>query len=1066
MNDKFLGSYDTITNPAKLDLDSIEQSLKLIMNAPNADSLQNWTQSKLIKIPDDPWISSNSVKKQESDVPSTILDLVPGSVPEDWHHHINLCDRVGGLNFLGGGIPVQGGWIYKNTVVHESAIIGSDCAVYDNAVIGVNVQIFNNCKIYGNAKILKGIIYNKVKIYGDVVIDNSSMMSVNAPYIHHNVEIFGNVSIFGDCYVRDDSKVYENVVIRQDVKIISSKVCGNVTLCDNSYVSRSDVSGTVVLFKNACIVDCTFMGKDFICTEGVIYSQEQDEKYRLKPILYRTQKAKGLKVLMNFNLLDSSTSSIFDINTVEPCVLCKKFVRPCPVTPRHGFVDSRVVKTIEEATKLIEETKLADPEAEIIAMIAYDPPYSGVWTQGKITIGPGNDGATSGKDTITIPISGSITYPEKMAVMCKYAGVTESPYVEILWLSTSTYHGGNYNNIFAPIYVQLRDGPKLPVTVDFIPEEFTVSSVVLAEGSLLEWEEKVKTFTPGTVVYHPGGSLSSHYSVHCVLNNIPVLISKQPKIEDKIRPCQNQNFIMDSEKIRQGFVYSLTYDISYMSATYMMLVGCHSIYDWRGKEDFLLGFSLGCAFRLTVIAGVAEYRHYHHIKSIDGERSTVYDNLWEYTAKFSTRHMFLEALKAFKKGPKPGSGGIGGPKWYDYGIHAVEIMNYLIQNDISKSFEVLNTLINAVHNGGWGFNKFANQSDLDDAAASPSIVMMKVAPILYEIKKHVRKMDTVEFQNLSKFFVNRRKWELDMSKSITQVNTDICGCEEHECLVCYPEGCKCKSKTCHDCGICGKCCTCNKCFCLKCKPEGCKCKNKSCHDCDNCAKCCGCQKHDCIKCYKYGCGCKSKKCHDCKLPDCIYCTKKSKITEVQARILGKFILIHYKRQGASGYETIKKEIPINNLDKIKLWISENSTSSSWTDSTTVMYAPGVWKYTTWMLGPFAVELPFPLGSCGCDGHTCVICYPKGNCPCKNKYCHDCYNHCCLYCFPDGCACNCKDCHKIPCICDVIDDDYCGCHDHDCSKCFPDGCDCSCDSCHDDGCDNCITPDEPEEEVSY
>jgi hypothetical protein len=1058
---------------------------KIMFNPVNIEEYP-WNKPNIMKPETDVEESPQKIVK-DLDVPKSILDLVPDSVPEDWHRHTHNNKAIQYGSYTGNTLGKTGGWVYKNATVHKSAVISLDSVVYDNAVIGEDVQILDRSKVYGNAKILKGFIHQDSEASGDVVMDAVSGLK---PHIYEYSKVSGNVQIFDAGIIRSNSKVSGNVLLKNWTKIVSSTVSGDIRLLDTSYINGGIVSGRVTLFGQAGINGCTFVGNNFIALTGCTYSQSDASGIQLKS--YRTQKARGVLVLTTFKLLEKCLYDILDINSVKPGHLHNRFVRPCPKTPRHGFVDSRYITDETEAAKIIEETRQADPDAEIISMVRFTPAYSGVWTEGKLTIGPGNDGATSGKDTITIPIAGSVIAPEKFSIMCELAGITDSAYIELLWNNTDISHNGNYNKIYTPVYVQLRDGPKLPITTDFIPEEFVVKSIVLAEGSLLEWEEKVKTFEPGTVVYHPGGSLSSHYSVHCVLNKIPVLISKKPKVGEKVRPSSNQNFILDPEKVKQGFVYSLTDNISYMLATYAMLVGCHSISEWVGKEDFLLGFCLGCAFRLTVIAGIAEYRHYNKIKTLSKERSLVYDDLWEKTALFKTRHMFLEALAEFKKGNKPGAGGIGGIKWYDYGVHALNIINYLISNDILKAFEVMNTLINAVHNGGWGFNKFADASTLDDAASSPAIIMMKVAPAFYKAKQSVQKMDTTAVQNLSRFFVNRRKWEIGMSKSISQPDTDICGCEEHECTICYPLGCSCKKKICHDCGLCDKCCECGRCTCKKCKPEGCKCKNKLCHDCNNCISCCGCKKHDCIKCFPWSCGCKSKKCHDCKQPDCNFCVIKSKITEVQVKIVGQTALIHYKRQGMAGYKSLQKPLPAVNLDLVKKWVTEHSTSPSWAGSKMVMYAPLAFNGTTWMLNGFEVALPFPLGSCGCNSHHCGICYPKGTCPCINKYCHDCKCHDCPNCFPDGCPCKCKECHKEPCKCnecccgshncglcypngcDCSCEDChdkgckscCDCGDHDCDLCYSDGCPCNCSTCHDDGCEDCITPDEPEENEDF
>ncbi len=73
------------------------------------------------------------------------------------------------------------------------------------------------------------------------------------------------------------------------------------------------------------------------------------------------------------------------------------FGRPCPTVPRHGFVDSIVCKDSDALNALSSETYDVEEGAEILVTKPVDCSFNAIATGGVITIGGGNDGATSGK---------------------------------------------------------------------------------------------------------------------------------------------------------------------------------------------------------------------------------------------------------------------------------------------------------------------------------------------------------------------------------------------------------------------------------------------------------------------------------------------------------------------------------------------------------------------------------------------------------------------------------------------------------------------------------------------
>lgn len=464
----------------------------------------------------------------------------------------------------------------------------------------------------------------------------------------------------------------------------------------------------------------------------------------------RTQKARGIAALGERTV----KHSIFPIEKVKAEDLVGKFSRPCPMRPRHGFVDSRYTETIADAEKLIAETREADPEAEIITMPYVAAEFSGIWTPGLLTIGRGNDGATQGKTAVQIPTVGTV-YPWRGAgaavvhsSLCEKSGVKDSPYIELLWMP-------GYS---APTPVQLRDGPSLPQDVNYLPKEMEVKRVILAEGDLLAWEARMKAAKDGDVVYHPGGSLASHYAIHCVLNGIPCLIDRKP-VKGEILKKESKVREPNIDKLRAGFFYAQYWKIETEKAVQVMLAATHNIAAWRGRCDFLLGLGLGCAFRLTVIAGLGEFRHHRgpndETMSKGGKkhnRDTVYQCYWTRSLQGITQERLQMALKSFcDPNVDAWQQSFGGMAWYNFTKWAPVIHNQLVRGEADAALESLNQVTNAVHNGGWGFNKFTDKSNLDYAAANPCYPLLAVARELYKA------IETCKQKNMVARFSKRKE---------------------------------------------------------------------------------------------------------------------------------------------------------------------------------------------------------------------------------------------------------------------------------------------------------------------
>src|SRR3990167_2774263 len=432
----------------------------------------------------------------------------------------------------------------------------------------------------------------------------------------------------------------------------------------------------------------------------------------------RTQKVRGLVALRAHHYGQVPSFDFFPVGDPPPLSkLVGKFCRPCPVRPRHGFVESRQVDNLEQAARLLRETFAADPGAEVISMETIAATHSAVWTPGIFSIGLGNSGATEGKDALTIPTLGNLVSEGCL----KAAGIEQSPFIEIVY---EKHWGARKARL-----VQLRDGPKLVDTADYIPKTLTIKQVLLAEGNLLEWEKRIKDAPKGAAVYHPGGTLASHYAIHAVAAEIPVFTSREPKVGETVKPSADAPQ-SDAAAIREGFVFGATAPMEPKQAVELMIVACHNSALWLGRADRLLGGGIGAAWRLTVTAALGEARH---LKKQKGSRSSIYDVVWNKTLNKTMPARFRRALNAFANRSWPE--GYGGETWFVACNHALNLWNALAANDPGAALSAFNALVNSAHNNGWLFDKFAEKSRFDLAVASPVMVLKDSAPMLYDLSR-------------------------------------------------------------------------------------------------------------------------------------------------------------------------------------------------------------------------------------------------------------------------------------------------------------------------------------------
>jgi hypothetical protein len=408
------------------------------------------------------------------------------------------------------------------------------------------------------------------------------------------------------------------------------------------------------------------------------------------------------------------------------------FARPMPVTPQHGFVESRLVHSGKELPSIWEETRKADPKGEMMLMRPIAADYNLVIHPGVISIGRGHDGATAGTGCVNIPLLGKMS--ESWRSLASHAGVKHDswPFFELVVEGKTIW------------MVQLRGGPEMPLEQDYIPQAMTIKHVVEAHGDLIEWKQACDQMAANTCAYQVNGSLGSHYGVHCIEHKIPFLTTHQPQVGDYLEPTSALPD-WDVEAIRAGVVAGTMLPIHKMargiSVEYVMLC-LHSGPRMRGPgAGYWLGAACVLMQRLGVAASLGEWRH---AKS-HGAGKTAFsgfgrDQVYEQAFPNPMRHRKLlpAAWHSFAYGSWGGS--FGGKKWaacskatFELDQTITAIMGEPSQKTAGKLVDALNKAVNQAHNNGWWMNKFIGQDAFDRAARYEHTTILNALPIVLDL---------------------------------------------------------------------------------------------------------------------------------------------------------------------------------------------------------------------------------------------------------------------------------------------------------------------------------------------
>ncbi|HEX7022951.1 MAG TPA: hypothetical protein VF171_08855 [Trueperaceae bacterium] len=435
-------------------------------------------------------------------------------------------------------------------------------------------------------------------------------------------------------------------------------------------------------------------------------------------------------------------------------------VRPAPVTPRHGFVESERINAsgdalLDNLKRIARTVTQLEPQGEIILMPFVNAECSMVLTSAGLTIGPGHDGATSGRDSKFLPVACDLrAFVQRHAgeaLRARY-GIAEDQdvYLEAVAAGPQVH------------LTQVRAGPKVENARDFIPASLTVRRVVrVTTQDLLAWEHTVQELShePGVVVWHAGGSVCSHYGVHCVIHGVPYLTSRRPRVGEQLEPTPTRAWGEPEYRALAARTRAFASDLeaaddtTLTSWTVLAVAALHALPSLlcSASEEALrvVGFALAFLPRLFTGLCAGEVRHARaHLSSYDAQlarsklmpvvseardRSTIYREamilpLAECSDALARSYGLFRA---------PGwSSEFGGEAWAACALASATFLDavraFVVEPNepnFQRALGQFNQVVHLAHNSGWWLNKIMMQESFDVLAEMPCLGFLGCATL-------------------------------------------------------------------------------------------------------------------------------------------------------------------------------------------------------------------------------------------------------------------------------------------------------------------------------------------------
>lgn len=508
----------------------------------------------------------------------------------------------------------------------------------------------------------------------------------------------------------------------------------------------------------------------------------------------KTQKARSVLALSRDVNAGAYSTQVAQVVTKENPVVPpgRWFVRPCPRTPRHGFVPSRTLILPDEADilqSLWDHCQALDPDAELVLMPFIPALYSAVITPTGVSVGLWHTGATGGKGVyLPTPTSKHYGINGYYYKMYNQAGLTldSTPYLEVVLTAERME------------VVQVRSGPPVPALPYYIPSTYggKMPTTVIHASSLRARDYEslddyvrdnpTEDYTVTAVVGHPN-SMASHLCAQAIMRRWAYIPTGS--LGDSFDPLNRvplwpfpttggTNLVMDYPGLRRALQDRLTLGsglpscgsgpeqvatsavTTSLSEECTVAVAClHALPCWSitGGLVPIAARAITTLFRLYGIALVGESRHGRY-RCVDNLTTTtprprvprklsndrvirvpkkVRDCIFAAALDESVVTLSKQANTlrdwfhtAFFKG------GFGGDGWQRASIayvHGLQALRFFLDTPTQECWGALVTrahdMLTIAHNNGPILDKFIEKTDLDTASRDPLVLLTKAPSI-------------------------------------------------------------------------------------------------------------------------------------------------------------------------------------------------------------------------------------------------------------------------------------------------------------------------------------------------
>jgi len=536
----------------------------------------------------------------------------------------------------------------------------------------------------------------------------------------------------------------------------------------------------------------------------------------------RTQKAAGVKllpsilrgashgsyVLAKFAFVIQDESGIDEFMKKSVPLFRKKKIlvmaRPCPIRPRHGYFESRVVHTRKELVNLLKMIQDESPEGEMLLMPYINAQFSSVISN-IISIGHGTDGATGMGKTINILIH-PIVLPARIKIAARFSNEkSEIPFIETVYRkgNTSTVTDKSLNSLGAvgAIPVQLRPCISPGDHLDYIAKDFVVKRIITVNEDIdnMEWERRMASLSKldkrNLCVNIIDGSPTSHVAMQAKCHGVPaVIITRKVNIGERLKRNTTREICYDS--IVRGISFSTRSNVGENDpSTIIGIFAAHHADRMclTSEGAFLVGVGVGAIALRGIEACIGESRHWRaagklqiYKKCKDPRyplsRDTIYRHL-EGESQDAIMEMFIESLHAFSS--SEWEGGFGGYKWRICAASTSFLLKSIDAFIKNPNYDTwgsmigkLNNVVNICHNNGRMLTKFVPETYFDYVALrdihghlgfmnavfsiiDAGINGMSINPLFQEMREH-RFASIISFP-LSVWLIwekDRKEWKL------------------------------------------------------------------------------------------------------------------------------------------------------------------------------------------------------------------------------------------------------------------------------------------------------------------